>query len=633
MDGTPSSNGGHSVGTRFAGRIGRHAVAYGAGSFSAGFAALVSVAVFTRYLDPSEFGKMAVLTTVTMLVTLLTSLTILPGTMRRTYGTTGDGDVEAVDEEVAAVVSSDPALVTSTGLAMILATGGAVLAVVLVLKDPVAELFGPRSDGGLILLAAGAGVAASVMRFGQYQLRMQLRSVAFLMVSLVFSFGSIAVAIPLLATGVGIEGVLIGLIVAAGLAAALSLVLIRHDLRPALSLREAAAIMRGGGAYLPVILSFQTLQLADTLFVAGLASFSQTGLYRVAQKVSMPVGFGTSIFQQSWGPMRHDMTQVAVDKLDESGEYSARLLTYYAVFISSLVLTIAVLAEQLVRLAPSSFGDAATLVPITTISLAGHGWFIFAYRTARVKKKMHWLVGLSIAAAVLFGLAAVALIPVIGAAGAPLAAAAAWGIVTMTMLVLGQRNEPLPIEYGKLATLALLTLAAWAISHLLFPDTLLGVVGEVAILLLWGAALFLVRIVPFEEVRSLVSYVRDATGIESKRRLRARIAALDGVDAQLVDQLVRQKHAPEDVAARTGLSEDEVMARAVHALRSAAGGGEPTESDAKLGHLLLIRRPHAEQHLGLMAMVNEGADPIDADLVVRAAAAANSRRWRSPEGR
>ena len=74
------------------------------------------------------------------------------------------------------------------------------------------------------------------------------------------------------------------------------------------------------------------------------------------------------------------------------------------------------------------------------------------------------------------------------------------------------------------------------------------------------------------------------------------------------------------------MSADEVMAYVVHALRSAAGGGEPTEADARLGHLILTRRPRAERDLGLMAMVHEGADPIDADLVVRATAAASRRQ-------
>jgi O-antigen/teichoic acid export membrane protein len=619
----------HGIGTRFAGRVSRHAAAYGAGSFASALAALVSVAVFTRYLDPTEFGKMAVLTVVATIVTMLASLTILPGTMRRLYGTTGDADVEAVDEDIAAVVSSDPALVASTGLALILAFGAVVFAIVWVLRGEIAGLFGGSGDTSLVVLAAGAGVAGAVMRFGQYMLRMQLRSIAYLMISLVYAFGSIAVAIPLLANGVGIEAVLIGIIVASGLGAVLGLALLRFDLRRAASLREAKAIVKSGGAYLPVVLSFQTFQLADILFVAGFASFSQTGLYRVAQRIATPVSFGTGVFQSAWGPLRHDMTQVAVDKLDESGEYTARLVTYYAVFVSALIVTVAVLADQLVRLAGESFGNAAALVPITTLSVAGHGWFILAYRTVRAKRKMQLLVGLSTVAAILFVIGAVFLIPGLGAAGAPTAAVIAWAAATLAMVAIGQRSDRLPFEYGKLAKLAALTLGAWAIAHILLPDSTLGTLAKVVLLLAWAGSLFVARIVPFEEVHSLVRYARDSAGTDSKRRLRARIAQLDGVDADLVDQMIRKKRPPEVVAERTGMSADEVMARTVHALRSAAGGGEPTEADARLGHLLLVRRPHAEQHLGLMAIVHEGADPIDADLVVRAAAVVSSRRWRA----
>lgn len=619
---------GHGVGTRFAGRIGRHAAAYGAGSFSTAGAAIVSIAVFTRYLDPSEFGKMAVLTTVSTIVTLVANLTILPGTMRRTYGSTGDGEIDVADEDVAAVVSADPAVVTSTGFAMIVASGAVVLLVVWALRGTVAGLFGAPDAGSLVLLAAGAGVAASISRFGQYMLRMQLRSVAYSAVTLVYAVGGIAIAIPLLASGVGVEAVLIGLIVAGLVSGALGLFLIRHDLKPAVSPREAWQIMRGGAQFLPIILSFQTLQLADTLFVAGFSSLTQTGLYGVARKIAMPVSFGTGVFQQSWGPMRHDLTQAAVDKLDEGGEYTARLLTYYAVFVSALVLTVSVLADQLVFLAGSGFGDAAALVPITTISVAGHGWFVFAYRTARADKKIRWLIILSTFAAGIFSAAAVMLIPVLGAAGAPAAAIVAWGVVTVVMMAIGQRAHPLPLEYGKLAALAALTMAAWGISHLLFPNTPLGVAGEVAALLIWTASLFLVRIVPFGEVRAFVDYARHARSNDSKRRLRERIAALDGIDAELVDRVVRRKQRPEEVAEQTGLSEDDVLARTVHALRRCCHDGEPTESDARLGELILVRRPHAERQHGLQAMVAEGADPIDADLIVRAAGAAGSRRPR-----
>ncbi|HEX6688955.1 MAG TPA: lipopolysaccharide biosynthesis protein [Solirubrobacterales bacterium] len=623
----PILGGEHGAGTRYAGRISRHAAAYGAGSFSMALAGLASVAIFTRYLDPSEFGKMAVLTTVSMLVTLVASLTILPGTMRRVYGTGGEdvGDVDV--EDMAKAVSRDPRLASSTGLALIVFTGTVLLLAGWFLREDLAGAFGSSRDGTLIFLSIGAGVAAAVMRFCQYFLRMQLRSVAYLAVSVVNAFASIAIAIPLLEDGLGIEAVVIGLIVGNAIAAAIGFVLLAPDLRLAVSLREAKEIMLGGIAYLPIILSFQTVMLADTLFVAAFASFSQTGLYRVAQKIAMPVSFGTSVFQQSWGPMRHDLTQAAVDKLDESGEYTARLLTYYAVFVSGLILTVAVLADQLVLLAAGNFGDAASLVPLTTVSVAGHGWFIFVYRNSRMKRKMHWLVGLSMLAGTLFAAAAVTLIPGLGAAGAPLAAIIAWGTATLTMMAVSQHVQRIPLEYAKLGKLLALMLVAWGISQAL-PDTPLGVVGELAILLAWAASLFFADVVPFAELRSLVRYGQDTFQTGSKRHLRARIEKLDGLDAELVDRVIRRRQSPEQVAEQAGMSPDEVMAHVVHALRCAAGGGEPTEADAKLGHLILVRRPRAERDVGIHMAVHEGADPIDTDLIVRAVGAAGSRRWR-----
>ena len=44
---------------------------------------------------------MAVLTTISTIVTLLATLRIMPGTMRRIYGSTGDGEIDAGAEDVA----------------------------------------------------------------------------------------------------------------------------------------------------------------------------------------------------------------------------------------------------------------------------------------------------------------------------------------------------------------------------------------------------------------------------------------------------------------------------------------------------------------------------------------------------
>jgi O-antigen/teichoic acid export membrane protein len=618
---------GHGVGARYAGRIGRHATAYGVAAISGVLSGLVSVAVFTRFLDQSEFGKMAVLATVSSVITLVATLGVMQGTMRRIYGTTGDDEMGEVDPaEQQQDVAADPRLALSTGLALTFVFGAVLFLLALALQGQVAELFGGPRDSTLILLAAGAGVSGAVMRFSRNILRLQLRSGAYVAVTLIYCFAGIPVAIPLLEAGLGIEAVLIGFIVANGLAAALCLLLLATDLRPAVSLHEAREILSGGARYLPIALAFQAVQLGDVLLVATFGGFSQTGLYRVAQRIAVPVSYGTSVFQQSWGSLRRDMTHLALDRLDEHRSYTARLFTYYAVFVTALILVVAVFAEQLVRVASGDFGEAAALVPLTALGVAGHGWFIFAFRNAQLPKQMFWMVGLSLAAAALFIGFCVLLVPVLGAVGAPLAAIASWGIATLVMLGANQLiGKAIPYEWRNLLLLGGLTLLAWLVSKWILPDTVAGSIATAALLLAWLGALLTTGIVPLAEVRALARLVRDASGVDSRRQLRGRIAALQGTDALLVDELVRRRRPPKEVAKHTGLSEEEVMARTVRVLRKAAGGGDAREIDAELGDALLRPGPRSERDLGLMALVTDGADPLDADLVMRAALAATPR--------
>jgi O-antigen/teichoic acid export membrane protein len=626
----PIFTGAHGVGTRFAGRIGRHAGAYGAAAVAGMLAGLVSVAVFTRFLDPSEFGKMAVLSTISTLITTIGTLGIMQGTMRRVYGTTADeeaGDIDAAEQKEA--MAADPRLALSTGLALTVVFGGVLFLLAAALRGPVADLFGGPQDSVLILLAAGAGVAGGVMRFARNILRLQLRSTAYLAVTLVFAFGGIPVAIPLLEAGLGVEAVLIGFIVANTGAAALCLLLLATDLRPAVSPREALQILRSGLVYLPIMAGMHAVQMGDTLLVAVFGGFSDTGVYRVAQRIAMPISFGTSVFQQSWGPLKRDMTHAAVDRVDEKRIYAAHLFTYYAVFVVALILGVAVLADQLVRVASGQFGTAAAIVPLTALSVAGHGWFVFAYRNSRLPGQLFWMVGLTLFSAVLFIAFSVLLIPSLGAVGAPLAAVGSWGLVTFVMLGANQLiGEKIPFEYRNLLALGGLTVVVWLVSTVL-PENPLGTAAKLVLLPAWAAALVRMQVVPTADMRAVSRFLRDASGIDSRRQLRARLAALDGTDALLVDDLARRKRPPAEVAERAGLSEEEALATTVQALRRAAGGAEePKDTDAELGALLFEPMTRSERDLQLMEMVTNGADPIDADLVKRAMAAASGQRRR-----
>ena len=207
---------------------------------------LVSVSVFTRFLNPTAYGKVAVFMTTASMVTVIVNLCSLQGTMRRVMGVGGDEEAgEDVYED--GVTSNDPQMSLSTGLVLTAVVAGLVFAVAFGLRNQFSNLFfNSTSESNLFLLSVGAGGAAGLMRLARNVLRMQLRPGAYLVVTTTFALGSTAIAIPLLVGGMGITAILIGAISASALSGALAVFFLRTDVRAAVSLTEAREIMRSG---------------------------------------------------------------------------------------------------------------------------------------------------------------------------------------------------------------------------------------------------------------------------------------------------------------------------------------------------------------------------------------------------
>jgi hypothetical protein len=372
------------------------------------------------------------------------------------------------------------------------------------------------------------------------------------------------------------------------------------------------------------------IQVADTLLVAGIADLRSAGLYRVAQRVGQPVSYGTSVFQQAWAPMRKDLTQLAVDRKDEDLRITAQLITYYAVFVTAIILTVAVFADLLVKLAAAEYDGAATLVPLTTVSVAGHGWFVLAYRTSQLPNSWTLLRFFAVVAAGVFAASAAVLISAVGAIGAAIGAILAWAVAALGMFSLNQaKGKKIPFEYGKLAPMALGAIVVGTISALLIPEGLLGYAARIALLAAWFAALVWFDLIPRRALRSLVSFALYSWRRESGRRLRAGVHTLEGTERELIAAVVVRGDPADEVAERFGLTETEVFEATIQALREASGGGTPQPTDAELGFTILVPRPDAERSLQLRELVLEGADPIEVDRIVRTAAAArkiNSKR-------
>jgi O-antigen/teichoic acid export membrane protein len=621
-----SMSGEHSPGTRLAARISQHATIYGVAASVGLVSGILAVVVYTRYLDPAEFGRVAVLSTIASMVSLLANTATLQGTMRRVYGASGEEDVG--DAEHADEVSADPRLSLTTGLTLTTAVGAALLLVAWAWQDPLADLLvGASRDGDLVVLTVAAGALGAVMRLARNVVRLQRRPLAYLAITAIGTLGSVLIAIPLLERGLAIEGILIGLMVANAAAVVVNLALLRLDIRAAVSAREAVEIVRSGLFYVPIVISFQAIQLADTLLVAHFANFQETGLYRVAQKTATPVTYGTSVFIQSWGPMQRDLVNVAAGMHQGAERLAARVVTHYALFVTAIVLFVAVFADQIVRIAASEYDSAAALVPLVALSISGHGWYVISYRISNARRKRSLFLAMSMVAAVVFVVGCALLIPPLGAAGAPVAGIVAWTLAAVTMVVFGQvYGEPVPFEYGRLLTIALVTAIAWAIGYLLLPDSILGVVGKAGVLGAWFGSLVALRVVPLDELRGFARFVGAAGGEESMRRIGDRVGEQEPAARELLEQVAVNQVPAETVARSSDRSTEQVLAGTVQALRSIVSGAPATELDAAIGELIFGPKTRAEQDLGLGALVAQGLDPIDADQLLRAARAIQGHR-------
>lgn len=181
---------------------------YVGGAVIALFLALVNVAVITRFLDPAEFGELALLLTYSAFLTVLYNLGTLQGIFMWVFGASGEEDM-GEDTTESATGSKRRAL--GTGLVTVLGIAAIGTALVVALAPRLADLIlGDSSKADLILIAAASGAAGAVWRLVSNILRMERRPRDWVILNAVRPVLVLGVAIPLVASGGGVEGAIIG---------------------------------------------------------------------------------------------------------------------------------------------------------------------------------------------------------------------------------------------------------------------------------------------------------------------------------------------------------------------------------------------------------------------------------------
>ncbi len=603
--------------TAFGRRMSRDTALYVAGMGVVFPFALAAVAVYTRYLEPAEFGRLAVLLTFAALLSVLGSVPALRGTLAWTFG---GSEEEAVDDD-ADRVAVDRGRALTSGLLLVVVA----LAVMCAILQPFAAtiarlLLGAGTDVEPVRWAILSGAMGMLWRLVVNVPRMERRPVVFGLVSVLRPLAVLGVAIPLLVTGQGLVSVLIGTAVGTAVAALLAITATIRAYAPRASRGDMRQIIRLGSrpAWIPIAMSVWIITNADVFFLAQLASDAETGEYRVANRIAAFGSYFVSAFLMAWAPLERSTLFQGTYQQKGRAAVGAKLTMYYVLAAVGIVLFFTLASDALIRIASEDYRSAADLVAAIGAGFACYGLFVVLARVARVPHRLRVFATLALLGAGLFCGLCLVLIPRLGGAGAALAMIVAMLTTSALFVVRIQCGpEPMPFEWGRIAGGVAIAVACALVATRSGVD---GVAARVALdvfcLAAYPVLLAVLGVVPREHLAPLARIGRAALPQRS-----GTFQMLEGLEKlptrrrHALELLVRDKRSLAATAGALGVDEHEAATLAIRGARQLTGLGSSGPLDGRIGLALLAHGPVANRDARMRELVAEGHEPLDlADL-------------------
>ena len=594
----------------------QHSSVHLGGLFLVHLLTFASALVVAHYLGPANFGRFGLLLFFASLITLLFKIATKRGTYMQVFG--GDDDDDDDDEEDLAT-TGDRDRILGNGIFLSIALTFVVTAIVWPFSDAIADLLlGDGADGMLIVWATLAGGFEGVWTLTSNVVRLERRPVSFVLLSSVRPILLLAAVVAFVAAGAGLEGAIAAWAIGTAVSAVIAMFAIRSSYEVDLDPHIAISIFGRGYVRIPIIVSYWTVGHADKFIVSRFVSPTDLGIYQLASMTAFLLAAVPAAFFKAWRPLKRTMTFAAVDDHYGVGVARGAMLTYFGLTCMTALLAVTLFSPAVVRLAPSSFEDAANYIPLLAAGALAPYVLRAMNKAGTLQSKRRFYTFSVVAAAIAFVGLAFVLVPWLGLVGAPLAMVISFGLASVFLFRRSQiGRKPLHVEYKPLAGAFALAAAATAIYYLIDPEEFLLQAGLATVLfLLYLVVAVSAGIVPRLHRGALVDVVRSAV-----RRPRHRfdpgsaLRDLDAGDRETLRMAVSER-LPVDEIGRRADGNGNGGERVVHALRRLAverapASAEPTEHDAKIGEYLFSTSSVATRDATAQGLLSEGVESAD----------------------
>lgn len=250
----------------------------------------------------------------------------------------------------------------------------------------------------------------------------------------------------------GIEAIFISNLIASTLTLIFLLPTILKYFKPKIHSLLYKRLLKFGLPYLPAGLAVMIVQVIDVPILQALTDVDTVGIYKANYKLGIFMMLFVSMFQYAWQPFFLNNA-----KEENAKEIFSKVLTYFTVVGSILLITLSLFISELVKinfagfyLLGEKYWSGISIVPIVLLGYFFNGLYVVFSAGIYIEEK-------SIFAPIVTGLGALVnvavnyeLIPRMNIIGAALATLASYVVMAVGYYIVTQKYYHIHYEYGKI---------------------------------------------------------------------------------------------------------------------------------------------------------------------------------------
>jgi len=422
-------------------RLLKDASLYSVSSLLARGFSFITVPIYTRLLNPADYGALDLLSYTAVLVPLLVGMA-LDQAVARFY-------LDAKDETEKKRIASTALLYTVLIYAIFIPLVGP-------LSENLAEGWLDHQVGKeTVILVFILMWVHSIFYIANNQLKYLFMSRQYAFCNIGNTVLSISLGLLFIVQfGLGVAGIFLGQIIGQAVFGALSLYYARNSYSLTFHWQSFRRMLKYSTPLVPGTLAFFLMQYVDRYYINEYKGLGDVGLYGIGARIASLINLFLMGFQGAWSP-------IVMKAFREPGSpvRFERVFNYYLFVVAMVLVWLSLFGKEiLLLLTTEAFSERYVVVPTLVLAaiLASVGGY-FTYGIQIAEKSGRRLVINLIALVINVGLNIV-LIPLLGIIGAALATTISFAFLAFASMVLSQKYYYVPYKWGNIFWVGLFTL-------------------------------------------------------------------------------------------------------------------------------------------------------------------------------